>query len=82
MIGVRRILFLFGLGASISLVSESALPQDEESSGYDRFWSNIHLYPGNEDRFFQSIDLSGRLQLDLADQDRVHRVRDDLASAY
>jgi phosphate-selective porin OprO/OprP len=37
-----------------------------EPSAYDRAWAHARLYTGDEDSFFQSLDLSGRLQLDLA----------------
>ena len=46
----------------------SAFPvaADETPSGYDKVWEVANLYTGDEDRFFQSFVLSGRLQLDLA----------------
>jgi phosphate-selective porin OprO/OprP len=40
--------------------------QESDESGYDRVWSLAQLYAGDDDSFFQSFDLSGRLQLDLA----------------
>lgn len=46
-----------------------ALPSSAEEvseSGYDRLWSHVRLYAGDEGSFFQSFDLSGRLQLDWA----------------
>jgi len=50
---------LVGLGSP-------ALAQEDAESGYDRVWAIANLYTGDDDSFFQSIDLSGRLQLDLA----------------
>ena len=40
--------------------------QTDGGSAYDNLWSKARLYTGDDDSFFQSIDLSGRLQLDLA----------------
>jgi phosphate-selective porin OprO/OprP len=50
----------------------SAIPlgaQQSEESGYDKLWAATELYTGDSDSFFQSVQLSGRLQLDLAHVD-------------
>lgn len=43
-----------------------AQAQENSESVYDRIWSKARLYTGSDSTFFQSVDLSGRLQLDLA----------------
>ena len=55
--------FLFALLA-VYWVPASA--QNDSGNAYDSLWSKARLYTGDEDSFFQAIDLSGRLQLDLA----------------
>jgi phosphate-selective porin OprO/OprP len=40
--------------------------QESQSPPYDAIWSHARLYTGTDDSFFQTVDLSGRLQLDLA----------------
>ena len=40
--------------------------EEKDKSSYGAFWSHARLYEGSDDKFFQSIDLSGRLQLDWA----------------
>ena len=50
---------LIGLGSPASA-------QEDTETGYDRVWAIANLYTGDDDSFFQTIDLSGRLQLDLA----------------
>jgi phosphate-selective porin OprO/OprP len=42
------------------------LAQEGAGSGYDRLWSHARLYSGDDSSFFQSVDLSGRILLDLA----------------
>ena len=55
------------LTAGLSVSPAAALAQEETNqSSYDAIWSHARLYAGNEATFFQSIDLSGRLQLDWA----------------
>jgi phosphate-selective porin OprO/OprP len=58
---MRKLLLLTALLGLFPL-SASA----EEESGYDRVWAHARVYQGENDSFFQWIDLSGRLQLDLA----------------
>jgi phosphate-selective porin OprO/OprP len=55
--------FLVGslAGSGIPLSAE-----DQGESGYDKLWAAAELYKGDSDSFFQSVRLSGRLQLDLA----------------
>jgi len=48
------------------VLGPAALAEDDTESGYDRLWSHKRLYDGNSDSFFQSLDLSGRVQLDYA----------------
>ena len=50
------------------LAGTTVIVADDEppESGYDRLWSKVRLYEGDADTAFQSFDLSGRLQLDLA----------------
>ena len=53
--------------STLTLASSApALAAEEAKSGYDRIWSWANLYTGDEDSAFQSVDLSGRLQLDFA----------------
>lgn len=66
MIGAQRLQAMAGMAASLLLFTSQAVAQEAEASGYDRFWSHARLYTGSDDSFFQSFDLSGRFQLDLA----------------
>jgi len=66
MIGAQRLRHFSCLATSLLLFAAPALAQYANQNGYDRFWSYARLFTGNEDSFFQSVDLSGRLQLDLA----------------
>jgi len=43
----------------------SAAADDAESS-YDRLWSRAHVYTGDSESFFRSVQLSGRFQVDQA----------------
>jgi phosphate-selective porin OprO/OprP len=52
-------LALMGFGSPASA-------REDKESGYDQVWAIANLYTGDDDSFFQTIDLSGRLQLDLA----------------
>jgi phosphate-selective porin OprO/OprP len=54
------------LAVALMALGSPATAQENTESGYDRVWALANLYKGDEDSFFQSIDLSGRLQLDLA----------------
>lgn len=46
--------------------SAQSAAQGPDSGAYDRIWSYGRLFTGEENSFFQTVDLSGRLQLDLA----------------
>jgi phosphate-selective porin OprO/OprP len=66
MTGVQRLLpgvFLFALLAGFWLPVSAQIDSED---AYDNLWSKARVYTGDDDSFFQSIDLSGRLQLDLA----------------
>jgi phosphate-selective porin OprO/OprP len=52
------------LGFAIAVPAEG--DQEDEESGYDKVWAKASLYTGDDDSFFQSVQLSGRVQLDLA----------------
>jgi phosphate-selective porin OprO/OprP len=52
--------------ALLFLASTGRAEEEATESGFDRAWSIARLYEGDEDTFFQSFDLSGRLQLDVA----------------
>jgi len=72
------VIFLIAL---IAIPVSPVLAQEDAESGYDRVWSHARLYTGDDSSFFQSVDLSGRLQLDLAyvrsddDSDKEFNVR-------
>lgn len=51
--------FPVGFGAGLDA-------QEETAGAFDKLWSQTQLYTGDPDSFFQSVQLSGRLQLDLA----------------
>jgi phosphate-selective porin OprO/OprP len=55
--------------ASLIQLAASAGAQEPESSTYDRTWAKAELYSGDDGSFFQSVRLSGRVQLDLAHVD-------------
>jgi phosphate-selective porin OprO/OprP len=62
----RPALFLY---IPLCLALAAVIPgmaQAAGSSGYDAVWSKARLFTGQDNDFFQSIDLSGRLQFDLA----------------
>jgi phosphate-selective porin OprO/OprP len=66
MTGVQRLLagvFLFAMLAGYWVPASARI---DGENAYDNLWSKARLYTGDDDSFFQSIDLSGRLQLDLA----------------
>ncbi len=48
------------------LLTATPAQAQDGASGFDRVWSHARLYSGRDEDFFQSVDLSGRLQLDLA----------------
>jgi phosphate-selective porin OprO/OprP len=56
------------LVGSIALLQggEAAAQSSESPSGYDRLWKRARLYTGDSDSFFDSVQLSGRLQFDQA----------------
>jgi phosphate-selective porin OprO/OprP len=64
--GARRLLIATLAGWLCVGGSSSATADDEKPSGYDRLWSRVELYEGDDESFFQSFALSGRLQLDWA----------------
>jgi phosphate-selective porin OprO/OprP len=55
--------WLLGLGTPAVVLGEG---QEEAGNGFDRVWAKTRVYAGNDDSFFQSVQVSGRLQLDLA----------------
>lgn len=63
---LQRLIASAWIGAALMGLAASVEAQEESESGYDRIWGVARLYTGDADSFFQSVDLSGRLQLDLA----------------
>ena len=53
------LILLVGLGTA-------ALAEEGAESGYDKVWAAAQLYTGDSDSFFQAVQFSGRLQVDLA----------------
>ena len=64
--GFRGLLAASFLVASSFGVVAPGWSQEEAESGYDRLWAKTVLYEGDDEAVFQSFQLSGRLQLDLA----------------
>ena len=52
------------LGLALGEISAAA--EEAAGSKYDKVWASLQLYTGDDESFFQSFQLSGRLQLDLA----------------
>ena len=64
-VGARRLLSLATTSTALlaALVQVPVARGDDEplESGYDKVWGHTRLYEGDEDGFFQSFALSGRL---------------------
>ena len=75
MLGVSPVRTTALLVASLTGLAGPAVAQQDTATGYDKVWAKARLYTGDDDSFFQSVQLSGRLQLDLA-WEQIDRIDD------